>query len=244
MNEAAFLKKIVKLKALARSQENLLTRKQVEEGLFGLDITEEQLKYVYDYLRGEKIRVVKGPVTKREAAGAQGTEPSGDYGAGLLKTPERGTLNERRERLNGLLSNREEAVTILPELYLKDVEELARLYEGQGVLREDLIGEGNVALVLAAGALELCESAAEIEEMVVRMVMEAMENLILTESGSNDSAVRILERVNELNDRAKELSEDLERLVTVEELAVETDMEPELIRELIRLTGNRIEYIK
>ena len=43
------------------------------------------------------------------------------------------------------------AVQLLTQMYLREVADVARLYAGQGVPLEDLIGEGNVALAAAAG---------------------------------------------------------------------------------------------
>lgn len=151
---------------------------------------------------------------------------------------------DREKILNAVLNGAENSGAILSELYFEQVQEIARLYEGQGVEQDDLVGEGNVAVLLAAKALELCETAQEIDAMVVRMVMEAMERSIEESGGFFDVSERIAERVNELNDRAKELCEVYERKVSVSELAEETGFTREAIRELMRLSGYQIEYIK
>lgn len=96
--------------------------------------------------------------------------------------------------------------------------EIARLYTGQGVYLEDLIGEGNVAVTLGTGMLGCLEKPSEAQGMLARMVMDAMEELIEEnrESGKVDKKVET--KVNAVADKAKELSEELRRKVTVESL--------------------------
>ena len=57
---------------------------------------------------------------------------------------------------------------------------------------------------------------------------------------ANDSVIFY----NFRNDRARELAEEMERLVTVEELVRELAQDEEYIRETIRLSGNAIPYIE
>ena len=47
------------------------------------------------------------------------------------------------------------------EIFLPQVAEIAKLYAGQGVFLEDLIGEGNVALTMAAEMLADCAQNAK-----------------------------------------------------------------------------------
>ena len=52
---------------------------------------------------------------------------------------------------------------------------------------------------------------------------------------------RVIERITDIGIKAKELSEDLRRDVTIEELSRETGIEKADIDEAMRLTGNNIE---
>jgi RNA polymerase primary sigma factor len=92
--------------------------------------------------------------------------------------------------------------------------------------------------------LDTCETVPEVEEFMMRMIMDSMEALIMNSLNDDEFDLRIAERVNELNDKAREMAEELERLVTVEELVNELEADEEYIRETIRLSGNSIEYIK
>ena len=91
--------------------------------------------------------------------------------------------------------------------------------------------------------LDMCETVAEVDEFMMKMIMDSMESLIMDSFSEDEFDLKVVERVNELNDKARDLSEELERLVTVEELVNELDQDEDQIRETIRLSGNAIPYI-
>ena len=105
----------------------------------------------------------------------------------------------------------------LTEYSLKKVVDIAKLYAGQGVYMEDLIGAGNEALLIAVTQLAPLEAPDEV-----------------------DGEKTVEEKVNLVADRAKELAEELGRKVSVAELAKEYEMDPEEIAEAVRLSGNAI----
>lgn len=154
------------------------------------------------------------------------------------------TREDRLKTVESVYKDKAKASEIIPLLYLKDVVDIARLYEGQGVYSDDLIGEGNIALVMGAANLDLCESAEEVEEFLMKTVMDAMEKLISEQSAEEDIDIKIAERVNSVFEAAKEMSEALLRKVTVEELAKEMEVDEATIVEAIQLSGNRIDYIE
>ena len=70
--------------------------------------------------------------------------------------------------------------------------------------------------------------------------MDAIEDLIAANLDEKAAEKAVEERVNLVADRARELAEELGRKVTVEELAAEYDMDPDDIREAVRLSGSAI----
>ena len=150
---------------------------------------------------------------------------------------------DRLARVEAVFRDKEAAIETIPLLYLKDVTDIARLYEGQGVLPDDLIGEGNIALLGGVRNLDLCESAQEVEEFLTRTVMDAMEQLIREQGQAEDIGGRIAEQVNSVYEASRELSETLFRKVSAEEVAREMETDVSVIEEAIRLSGNRMDYI-
>lgn len=151
---------------------------------------------------------------------------------------------DRLKLIEEVYKDKEKASETIPMLFLRDVVDIARLYEGQGVYSDDLIGEGNIALLMGARNLDLCESAEEVIEFLTKTVMDAMEKLISEQSGEEDIDNKIAESVNNVYEAAKEMAETLLRKVTASELAKEMEVDESIIYEAIRLSGNQIEYIE
>ncbi len=239
--EILFAKTLEKVKALAKEQGNCISQRQLEEEFAELGLEKGQLALVIDYLGKHKIGIGEPP------------NPD-DY----LTGEEKDYLDTYLEELEGIDkagSGEKEAVTLsamagdkqaqarLAELFLPEVVEIAKLYSGQGVYLEDLIGEGNVAVAVGVTMLGCLEHQKEAEGMLGKMVMDAMETYIgdsLEESGRNR---KIEDQVNQVADQARELSELMQKKVTIEELVQETGLTEEYIREAVRLSGNCIEYI-
>ena len=257
MDEQQFRKIIIKIRALAKSQSESISKEQVHEKFVPANITDEQLMLVYKYLEEEKVTLFETEedrlaVSEKEIDdGSEAVTVSDDAVNDCLKIYfdtldelEEPDADSRKKIIEDILDNRDKAEELLPELYVKAVVDIARLYEGQGVTLEDLIGEGNIGILLGIKMLDCCESAEEVEEFITKMIMDSMESIILEKASFDDFDVKTLERVNDLNEKAREIAEDLERKVTVEELAAELNVEVDYIRETVRLSGNAISYIE
>ena len=122
--------------------------------------------------------------------------------------------------------------------------DIAKLYSGQGVLLEDLIGEGNVALATGVEMLGCLEEPDEVDGMLGKMIMDAMEDYIAENTEAKKVDMQIADKVNHISDLAKELAESLQRKITVEELAEETGIDAEEIIDVVKLSGNKIEYFE
>ena len=131
----------------------------------------------------------------------------------------------------------------LVEIYLPQVAEIAKLYSGQGVLLEDLIGEGNVALATGVTMLGCLEHAGEVEGMLGRMIMDAMEDAVRENLDQENKDKKVLEHVNLVAGKAKELAQDLQRKVTVQELVAETELSEDDVLKAVRMSGGKIAYI-
>lgn len=257
MDEQQFKKLIIKVRALARSQNETISKEQVHKQFLPLNMEEGQFLLVYKYLTEEKITLYETEEErlkslaetgeKNEKDGIRVSEDDSEYLKMYIEElngMEHYDEEERRRLIEGVLKEKEGAANVLPGLYLKEVIDIARLYTGQGIALEDLVGEGNIGILMGIKMLDVCESAEEVDEFITRTIMDSMESLIMDNFSADDFDLKVLERVNNLNDKARELAEDLERLVTVKELAKELDMDEEYIEETIRLSGNTISYIE
>jgi len=108
---------------------------------------------------------------------------------------------------------------------------------------EDLIGQGNMALSEGVTMLACEESAAGAEGLLVRMIMDSMEELIADDIEVHQADRKLEEKVNFLAEKAKELAEEFRRNVTVKELSEELELSEDEIWEIYQMSGYAIEDI-
>lgn len=240
--EVLFAQTLEQVRKTAKEQGNCISREQVEEAFAALNLDEEKLNMVFDYLKQHKIGIGE-PVNLDDYL----SEEEVDYLEGYLK---------QLEELPEASSGEQEAITLsamagdtaaqnrLTQIFLPRVVEIAKLYTGQGVLLEDLIGEGNVALTMGVTMLGALENAAEAQGMLGKMIMDAMEEFIAENADEMEKDRRLADKVNKVADKANELAQDLKRKVTVEELMNETGMSRKAITDAMRISADKIETIQ
>ncbi len=239
--EILFAKKLEQIKELAKEQNNCISEEQIKEAFTELDFTKEQLTMVYQYLHQQKIGV-GAPVDLDEYL----EEEEKDYLAVYLEelqTLEQVSEGEKEAITLSSMAGDGDAQNKLVEIYLPDVVEIAKLYAGQGVYLEDLIGEGNMALAMGVTMLGALEHASEAQGMLGRLIMDAMEEYITGNAEESKKSKKIADKVNKVANLANELSEELHRKVTVQELMEETGMSRKAIEDAIRMSGGKIEAL-
>lgn len=239
--EVQFGKTLEEVKKKARADQNFITKKEVEEAFSALSLSDEQMELVYDYLRQNKIGVDE-PADADAFLQEEERNYLDSYLAELKAIPEL-TEGEREAITLSAMAGDADAVKRLTELMLPEVAQIAKLYTGQGVSLEDLIGEGNVALSLGVTMLGALEDADEAQGMLGKMMMDAMEDCIAANAAEEKSDRKIADKVNKVADAANALQEELRRKVTVEELMEESGLSRKAIEDAVRISGGRIESI-
>ncbi len=240
--EIVFAKTLQEVLQKAKENGNCIGKEEVETAFSSQALTEEQMELIFDYLHKHKIGI------------GEPVDPD-DY----LKEEDRDYLADYLKELEGIAPASEgekEAVTIsamagdrdaqkrLIEIYIPKVVEVAKLYAGQGVFVEDLIGEGNLAVTIGVTQLGCLEHQSEAEGMLAKLMMDAMEEHIAETAETDELDKKIVEKVNGISEKAKELAQDLKRKVTPKELSEETGIALEDIVEAVRISGHNIEFIE
>ena len=240
--EILFRGQLEEILKTARKQGMYLSKEQVQEVFSDLVDKEDKLELVYQYLKGQHITVGEG----EEPEILLSDEDQYFLDQYLEEIKERAQVDpdEKKEIILSAMAESEEARQRLVEIYLPDVAQIARLYTGQGIYLEDLIGEGNVALLSVIQMLPVLDDPAEADGFVGKFLMDAMEKFLQEEESCKELDEQVLARVNDVAQAAKALYEELRRKVTVEELANESGMTQEQIREAIRACGGQIEEIE
>ncbi len=256
-NETAFAESLERIRRIAREQGNCIEEEQVREEFFDLELNDAQLEVVFAYLKEHGIGVGE-PVNPDACLTEEEKDYLQNYLEGLEALPVCSD-GERRAYTISAMAGDKAAAQRLTESYLKDVADIARLYTGQGVMLEDLIGEGNVALALSMEMLgkmgelfraqdqEAGETGEDdpsmVEGIVIRRIMDAMEDFIRENADTKKQDRKVADRVNKVADRAKKLAGEFHRKVTPEELMQESGMSVKFIQDTMRMSGFQIEDI-
>ncbi len=239
--EIEFARTLEEVRKKARAQQNFITKTEVEEAFSALSLSEQQMEMVFAYLRQNKIGVDE-PADVDAYLEEEERNYLDTYLDALQAIP-KVTDGEREAITLSAMAGDADAVRRLTELMLPEVPQIAKLYTGQGVGLEDLIGEGNVALSLGVTMLGALEHADEAQGMLIRMMMDAMEECIETSAAEEKSDQKIADKVNRVADAANALREELRRSVTVEELMEESGLSRKAIEDAVRISGGKIESI-
>lgn len=237
--EALFAAKLAELKELAKTQDNFLTKEQTEEAFAGFELTEDKLDMVHAYLRQYGIGV--GAPFDAEANLSVAEKDYLKLYLEEIAVFAKVDAAERNAVFQAAAFGEEAAQERLITMLLPQVADMARLYAGQGVLLEDLIGEGNVAVAAGVRMLKTAQDTGGAEAFLAKQIMEAMEGLVAENAAKNKKEERIADRVNKVADAARKLAKDYGRKVTIEELAAEGKFSAKVIEEAVRISGGKIE---
>lgn len=240
--EVLFAQTLEKIRKTAKEQGNMVTKEQVEEAFAELALSEEQFAMVYDYLQKHKVGIGE-PANLDDYLSEEEVDYLEDYLQQLKDLPELSEGEKEAITLSAMAGDLD-AQNQLIQVFLPQVVEIAKLYAGQGVFLEDLIGEGNVAVAMGVSMLGAMEHASEAQGMLGKMIMDAMEEYISENVEEVKKDQKIAEKVNKVADKANELADDLHRKVTVEELMEETGMSKKAIMDAIRITAGKIESLE
>ena len=196
---------------------------------------------VYAYLHQRKIGIGE-PMDPEEYLAEEEKDYLDHYLEELKALPEM-TDGEREAVTLSAMAGDADAKNMLTQLYLPEVVEIAKLYAGQGVYLEDLIGEGNLAVSVGVTMLGALEHASEAQGMLGKMIMDAMEECIMQNAEEVKKDKKILDKVNKVARAADELYEELRRKVSVEEVMQETGLSRRTIEDAVRMSGNKIESL-
>ena len=128
-NKIIFREMLTEIKKAADAAGNIITKDEVRNLLAGLPLEEEHFKMVYEYLDGQKIRVVE---SKEEAQEALLEEPKRSLSLYLEELSELSgeAIENEHELIRQAMLGEENAKSALIESYLPLICEMAGEYSG------------------------------------------------------------------------------------------------------------------
>lgn len=246
MNREEFQNRLAELGELVGKNGNRLTGDQVREFFSAMELSEEQYELIFAYLASRQI-VVAGymPAKEEEEKKQQEKQPLSEEERHFLKSYQAELacleLLEEQELL-ALCRQVEETgdeltKAKLTEQMLPEVLRLAHDFRGQELSLGDLVQEGNVGLMLALETLGMRPPKSTPLEYLRQEICRTMAQAVEDDHTEKEAGSLLADRLNHLRDEIRKLTDELERKVSVDELAMYMDMPVEEIENLLKLAG-------
>lgn len=248
-------KQVEKMQAVKKliekgKQKGILTYNEIMDALEEIELDEEQIERIYQSLEELGIDVVgdKEEVKLLNTAGDETDDLEDDlslprginvddpvkmYLKEIGKIPLL-TAEEEIDLAKRMEQGDEEAKKRLAEANLRLVVSIAKRYVGRGMLFLDLIQEGNLGLMKAVEKFDY-RKGFKFSTYATWWIRQAITRAIADQARTIRIPVHMVETINKLVRVQRQLVQELGRDPTPEEIAKEMDMEPEKVREIMKI---------
>ena len=145
------------------------------------------------------------------------------------------TLDEELKLADRILEGDEEAKNILAEANLRLVVSIAKRYVGRGMLFLDLIQEGNIGLMKAVEKFDVSKGY-KFSTYATWWIRQAITRAIADQARTIRVPVHMVETINKLSRIQRQLTLELNREPSEEELANKMGMSIDKIREIYKIS--------
>ena len=238
-------------------EKGFITYEELANGLKGLDVDSDSLDELYNSLIESNIEIVND----ESEVGTEGEEDFGGDIEDILKDnsiakelsindpvrmylKEIGrisllSLEEETELSERIAAGDEEAKNILAESNLRLVVSIAKRYVGRGMLFLDLIQEGNIGLMKAVEKFD-ANKGYKFSTYATWWIRQAITRAIADQARTIRVPVHMVETINKLSRFQRQLTLELNREPTDEELAKKMGMTVDRVREVIKIAQDPV----
>ena len=234
-----------------------ITYEEIAEELKGLDVSSDLLDELYNAFMENDISVI----SETDLDDDSGEEDTGGNLEDILKDntiakeltindpvrmylKEIGkisllSLDEETELSKRIAEGDETAKNRLAESNLRLVVSIAKRYVGRGMLFLDLIQEGNIGLMKAVEKFD-AEKGYKFSTYATWWIRQAITRAIADQARTIRVPVHMVETINKLSRYQRQLTLELNREPTDEELAKKMGMSPDKEREVIKIAQDPV----
>lgn len=264
----------------AKSQDNVISMDEIKNLFEGSGLAEEQLDYVCEYLAANQIRIQGYIKNKKVNLATDDKKTEADTKVLEDEKKVLDQLKEKEEQfeqeeaafiamyledlemidpasegeleqlLISLLQGDSLAKNRILELYLHQVVDIAKDYQGKGIIIGDLIQEGNIALMTALDDIltglskEETQSVEDAQNYIANKIISSIEFLINEQKDDKILENRIVDKLNYISECMKKLAEEYGREATLSELADYANMSQDEISDIVELAKGALSVSK
>ena len=245
--QTEFLQAIQELERLGETNGNQLSMEEINSYFSDMKLEEKQLDFICNYFESHHIYITNRVQRFEEEIGDEEIPNKEDpmdaeIVAFYLKEMEKAnSLSGEQERViaRKLVSGDDTARNLLIEANLSRAVEIAKEDEGRGLLLSDLIQESNIGLMVAVNEFEP-DIDKDFHAFSEKMIRKHLEETLEEYNSSTRSAVKMANRVNEMNDIATAFAKEYEREAKPSEIAERMGITEEEVRELMKVSLDAI----